>query len=398
MSLLFTSYEIGSFPKLAARVKALRGSPVSDGDRSEILRLAALANVDDSEIIGILDKQRADKSMLTPQEKDAIIDFNALLNLRLQEQSGLDVVYDGEARRLEMYRNVARQISGFRDLPEMIRSRGPDSWRAAVCVDEPKLNVSLDELPIIKEFEFVKKNARRPIKVPIDDPYMVAVMSDNRFYAESLKSQYEGYPKKLSYEAKRAFNMALARNIIRPQVEALARVGANWIQLDAPAATIDIEHIPILVEGINEVVRGIEGVKFSLHICYPRRFSLTDKSGYELLFPHLLQLNQKVNHLSLELANGCQYEKDLAPFAQYQDQRKFKIAAGVVDITLERAQKGLLETPEMVRGRLIKTANVLRDPNLVYATLDCGLRQVSYDNAIARCRVLVEGRELARKG
>jgi len=275
MSKLFLTYEVGSLPKLDARVKALAANlsknPVTGRDISDFERYASMAGLDVFEIVDILKRQITDGTSLKADEKSAIIDANAAVNIRLQEIFGLDFIYDGEARRTEMYRHVATQVQGFKDFPEMIRSRGPDSWRAAICVDEPRLRGSLDELQIIKEFEFVRNHATHKIKVPIDDPYMIANMTDNRHYMENLAAMYENDPRRLRYEAKRALTLALAQNVIRPQVEAAVKTGAKWIQLDIPSATIDVEHIPIMVEGINAVVSGIEGVKFSLHLCYPRQ-------------------------------------------------------------------------------------------------------------------------------
>src|SRR3989344_1977481 len=132
-----------------------------------------------------------------------------------------------------------------------------------------------------------------------------------------------------------------------------------WIQLDIPAATLDIGHIPIMVDGINAVVDGIENVKFSLHICYPRRVPLTEKSGYELLFPAILNLNPNVDHISLELANADQYEKDIAVFARYGSQRAFELGIGVIDITLEQQQRRFMETPEIVRNRILRATKTL---------------------------------------
>jgi len=285
MNKLFPTYEVGSLPKLNARVKAARGQPVTDEDIREVKSLARRFSLESDETVDILEQQRIEQRKLTTDQKAVLADFNALLYINLQETVGLDFVYDGEARRAEMYRHVTREIDGFEQTPEMIRSRGPDSWRMGICVDPPKLkDGSLDRL-VITEFDFVKQHASRAIKVPIDDPHMIAVMSDNRYYLESLRSQYGDNPNKLRYEAKRAFTLALARNVIRPQVEAVVERGATWVQLDMPAATLDIGHIPIMVEGVNAVVDGIDDVKFSLHICYPRRVSLTEKRGYELLFP-----------------------------------------------------------------------------------------------------------------
>ena len=391
---LFETYEVGSLPKLNARVKAAKGQPVSRDEISEIENLSKRFSVDSSEAVNIL--TRCGK--LDNWERDTLADFNSLLYIRLQESLGLDYVYDGEARRKEMYQHVATRIDGFEKTPEMIRSRGPDSWRMAVCVGEPRLKEnSLDDL-ILRECDFVKRHAKKPIKVPMDDPYMIAVMSDNKYYMENLKSQYGNNPSKLRYEAKREFTLALARNVIRPQVEEIVKRGTKWIQLDIPAATLDIGHMPIVVEGINEVVKGIDDVKFSLHICYPRRISLTDKNGYELLFPHVLNLNKNVDHFSLELANADNYENDLAVFAKHSNERKFEIGVGVVDITLEKQQRGMIETPEIVKSRILRAAETLKDPSLVYVAPDCGLRQLNLDRCMKLYEIINEGAELARRG
>ncbi|MBI2045001.1 hypothetical protein HYT23_03010 [Candidatus Pacearchaeota archaeon] len=398
MNKLFPTYEVGSLPKLNARVNATNGKRISQKDLDEVKYLSEKFSVDANKALSIFDKNAKHKEVLTNENIEDLTDFNALLYLRLQEGLGLDFVYDGEARRREMYQHVAAKIEGFEKTPEMIRSRGPDSWRMAVCVDEPKLKQnSLDDL-ILNEFEFVKDNARENIKIPMDDPYMIAVMSDNRHYLEKLRDKHFNNPRKLRYEAKREFTLALARNIIRPQVKAVVDAGARWIQLDIPAATLDIEHIPIVVDGVNEVVREIDGVKFSLHMCYPRRVTLTDKNSYELLFPAILNLNKNVDHLSLELANADNYEKDLAVFAKYADQRKFEIGVGVVDITLEKQQRQEIETQEMVKDRILRAVETLNDEKLIYVAPDCGLRQLSLDRCMKLYEVIAEGAELARRG
>jgi len=398
MNKLFPTYEVGSLPKLNARVKATRGQAVTDTDILEVKNVAQKYAVEADKILDIVQLQRREQRKITAQEESTLTDFNALLYLRLQEAVGLDHVYDGEARRAEMYRHVARKVDGFEDLPEMIRSRGPDSWRMSVCVAPPKLKEGCLDNLIIKEFDFAKQHAAKPIKIPIDDPYMIAVMSDNRYYLESLGSQYRNDPRRLRYEAKRAFTLALARQVIRPQVEAVVERGASWVQLDIPAATLDIEHIPIVIEGVNAVTQGIDNVKFSLHFCYPRRISAVEKKGYELLFPALLDLNQNIDHLSLELANADQYETDLAVFAKYKEQRTFEIGVGVTDITLEKQQQGRLETAEIVRDRILRAAKTLGDAALVYVAPDCGLRQLQLDRCLRMYEIIVEGAALARKG
>jgi len=395
---LFPTYEVGSLPKLSARMKAFQGKELLDTDVREFEAVAARTHFSSGNVLELLRRPGIDGEKLTTIEKDFVSNFNALLYLKLQEHCGLDFVYDGEAKRSEMYRHVAKDVAGFEDLPEMLRSRGPDSWKSSVCVNEPTLKEGTLAGLVVDEFKQVKTYASHSLKVPLDDPYMIAVMSDNRYFMEKLRSVHAGDPKKLRYEAKRELVLALARDVIRPQVEALASLGAQWIQLDAPAATLDLEHIPILVEGLNECVRGTSGVKFSVHFCYPRRVSLMEKSGYELLFPHVLQLDSRIDHFSLELANADDYKPDLAVFRQYADQRKFEIGVGVVDITLEKQLKGEIETVEIVRRRITEAATALGDEKLVYVAPDCGLRQLSLERSVRIYDLVVEGAELARKG
>ncbi len=400
MSNLFPTYEVGSLPKLNARVRAIAGkpeNPVTEADLDELVSYARIAQVDCRRVLEMLGLQKRHLHRLSPEEKTELVDFNALLNLKLQEKAGLDYVYDGEARRSEMYHHVSSRIVKFLDLGEMARSRGPDSWKELISIGEPSLSAgSLDDL-IIKELNFVNANASFPVKVPIDDPYMIANMTLDKYFKEKLKQIYPDEPQSVRYEAKRALTLALARNVIRPQVEAAANAGANWIQLDIPSATIDPGHIPIFVEGINETIKGIDNVKFSLHLCYPRRM-IPGKNGYELLFPDFLNLDSRIDHLSLELANGNQYRRDLAPFIRYRPQRTFEIGLGVIDITQEKQKQNLIETPEQIRDRIILAANVLKHPELIYVAPDCGLRQLTLERSLRLYDVMLQGTELARRG
>ena len=393
MKKLFPTYEVGSLPKLAARVKALQGQLLTVQDLQEVehygQKYSELAPA-----VELLQHYHREHHQLLPNEKVLLVDANALLNLRILESYDLDYVYDGEARRSEMYRHMAAQIQGFENYPEMLRSRGPDSWQASICAKEPRLKYKLEELPILKEFAFVEQHALSNIKVPLDDPYMIANMTGNKHYLEQLRPDYTS-PQRLRYEAKRSLTLALAHKVIRPNVEVLAKLGALWIQLDIPAATLDPRHIPIMVEGINAVVEGIPDVKFSLHLCYPRRVSLTEKKGYDLLFPAILNLDENVNHLSLELANGNEYEKDLRIFAA--SSRRFEIGLGVVDITLEKQQQGVMETADEIRLRILKAAQLL-GPEQIYVAPDCGLRQLSLERACRLLETLAAGTEIARKG
>jgi len=110
MNKLFPAYGVGSLPKLKARVKASRGQTVTEEDIKEVKSLAQRFSVGSDNIIDILKKQRTEKNKLTSEEVITLADFNALLYIKLEESVGLDFVYDGEAKRIEMYQHVARLV------------------------------------------------------------------------------------------------------------------------------------------------------------------------------------------------------------------------------------------------------------------------------------------------
>lgn len=404
---LFPTYEVGSLPKPNWKVNALAGTPNSDKELKDFKALSQRIGYDPKTTLSLLKKLSKEKRKPNPEERELLHDSTASFYMSLQDSLGLDFVYDGEARRGEMYWNVAKHTDGLEPFPEMIRSRGPDSWRRCMCTHEPTLYSSLDEV-ITKEVSHVLKHFKKnpeKVKVPIDDPYMIAMMTDESFYRKKLE-HLRDKPDEWRYQARRELNLALADEVIKPQVEEAIKEGAKWIQLDAPGATNEVTNIPIFIEGINKVVENMpDDVKFSIHICYPKRKPLMPEEGYALFYgknkvtgnPHFVDLNPKVDHLSLEFANADNYKADLKPFKDHWNERKFEFGFGVLDITYEQQEKGRIETPELVADRIRYGASLF-GPEYIFPAPDCGLRQLSLERSVDLYEILIEGAEIARKG
>ena len=114
---------------------------------------------------------------------------------------------------------------------------------------------SWDQSPLNKtfhaeEFNFIKENSKREIKVPVTGAYTLADWS----YDEHYKSKDD-------------LVLALARNVVRPLVKDLVGLGAKIIQIDEPAATTHPAEMDIFRESINESVKGIDA-KFVVHACF----------------------------------------------------------------------------------------------------------------------------------
>ena len=278
----------------------------------------------------------------------------SLFNIQFLEDMGLDYVYDGEAQRIEMYEYPARYVDGMK-IQDWIRSWDNKYYRKASCVDKLKLK----EPYYLKEFEFVKSIARHKIKVPFTGPYTMMDWSySERYSRETLAIDF-------------------AKKIVRPNLEALVNAGAQWIQIDEPAATTKPHEVPLFVESFNEAVKGLD-CKISTHICY---------SDYSLLYPDIM--NMMACHLAFEYANKNNYDEIFKLFKEYGDTRE--IGLGVLDVHSDN-----IETPEVVRDRILHAHNSLPN-NTIYVNPDCGLRTRRHEIVKRKLQNMVKGTKMARK-
>lgn len=309
-------------------------------------------------------------------------DWASLYGIRFHESAGLDIVYDGEQRRVEMYEYPLTHVKGFKFVG-YVKVWDFEIFRKAAVFDRP----SLIKPYHIEEFEFAKSKARRELKIPITGPYTLADWSFDEYYAKR-KLEIDD-PVERRRINKRDMVLDIVKEVIRPNLEALVRIGAKRIQIDEPAATTKPNEVDIFVEGFNEAVRGLDCI-FSVHICY---------SDYRLLFPYILDL--KAEHISIECANRdtkmLGMDEDSRPgysvlklFKEYG--AKMKVAPGVIDVHTD-----FIESPELVRDRLLYAAKLLDDPSKIIASNDCGLRTRTWEVAYEKEKALVAGAELARR-
>ena len=367
MAKLFPTQEIGSLAKPAWLVKGVRGERPTPEDLAELDRWAARLAIPGTEELRALLTAEGERS---EADRERIRDWGALFAIRFLEAAGLDVVYDGEARRVEMYEYPVRRIEGFRFYGH-VRSFDNRYYRKAAVVDRVRLREPFH----VDELRFVRQHARRPVKIPITGPYTLADWSFNEYYLQQL----EDIPdlRARNYEAKRRFTLDLAREVIRPTLLALEAAGATWIQIDEPAAATHPEEVPILVEAFNAAVDGVRAKK-SIHICY---------SDYRLLYPHLLDMT--VDHLALEFKNTGDYDI-VRLFKAFGDRRE--IGLGVVDV-----HSDVIETPEEIRDKVLQAARTLEAPERIWVNPDCGLRTRTWDVAFTKLQHMVAGAELARQ-
>jgi 5-methyltetrahydropteroyltriglutamate--homocysteine methyltransferase len=372
----FVTREIGSLAKPGWRVKSIVGRPVEKNDVEEAQKWGERLGVDAEELVGILQKG----SGFTDSEKAKIQDYSALYGIRLLENAGLDVVYDGEQRRSEMYDHAVKHAKGF-ETRGTVRAFDNKYYTKAAVVEKPLVETAYD----LEEYEFVRAHTDRQVKAPFTGAYTIMDWSYDEYYARN--GSLLGATAQQRTEARRRFGVDAARDVVRPNVLGLVEAGADWVQIDEPAATTRPEEVPLVVETFNATREGIDA-RVSMHICF---------SDYTSLFPYIAEL-YNCYELQLEFSN----RDSLEPGTKAEDRPGYdvlplfresawdgKIGLGVIDI-----HSDFIEPPELVRDRILHASEVL-GPERIEVNTDCGLRTRTWEISLEKLKNMVEGARLA---
>lgn len=369
MDYILPTQEIGSLGKPSWLLHAL-SSKVDGRDFEEARNWGLVLDIEN--VAGLMELLKRDD---VAERKNDLWNWASIMGIRLCETAGLDFVYDGEARRVDMYEHPIKRMRGF-EFKGLVRSFDNNYFRKASCVDL----IGFKEAYHLDEFKFVDANTKRDIKVPITGAYTLADMSFNEYYQKNVGY---GISKERRMEARRQMIFDLAREVIRPNIKALVEAGAKYIQIDEPAATTQPDEVQYFVDSFNESTDGID-CKFSVHICY---------GDYRLLYPNVLEM-KRCSQFSWEFANRDDDERSgyshLGILNEFGDKRE--IGLGVID-----AHTDDVESPELVRDRILHAAKVLPDPGRLYVNPDCGLRTRNWAVAFQKLKNMVEGAALARK-
>lgn len=381
MNKLFPTQEIGSLAKPAWRVKPFKGQPLSEAEIAEAVEWGERLGIDSFDnLIKILTCWRA-----TEGEKIKLLQWSAKYAIRFFETAGLDVVFDGEQWRSEMYEHVIRNVEGFEFLG-YVKSFDFRYFNKASCVSKPKYVKPF----YLEEFIFTKENTDRIVKVPFTGPYTIVDWTFNEYYERKAGRQVKDFNKRKA-SARTEFIFDFIKEVVRPEVDRLIKAGAEWIQIDEPAATTNpsADEMQLFVDAFNETVKGFNCI-FSLHNCF---------SNYEVLAKYACEL-RNCSQLALEFANrdgrqlGVGSEragyKELKLFEDYGFGGSYGL--GVIDVHTD-----FVEPPELVRDRILHAVKVLGNPDRIYVSTDCGLRTRTWHVSFSKLKSMVLGADLARK-
>jgi 5-methyltetrahydropteroyltriglutamate--homocysteine methyltransferase len=238
-----------------------------------------------------------DQGRLSAEELRRIQDQAIRAAVELQESVGMDVVTDGEFRRLNFQDSFAASVSGFDarrvDLSfmESLSREGKPLQRwdpyhvaegAAILQRRPvsqKLRL-MRNLPL-EEYRFVSGVAQKPAKVSLVGPDRIV----QRFDYQKSKSVY------WSLDDFIADVVRIEREMIRSLVDA----GCRYVQIDAPSYTAYVDapsldemrergedpmkNLMRSIQADNEILRLFDGVTFGIHLCRGNQRSMWHREG-----------------------------------------------------------------------------------------------------------------------
>lgn len=390
MNKIFLTQEIGSIQRPIWRQKlnapknqAWIKDALDWGEKFGVKERFELAN---KEGTGLLQKDGEER---TEEEKKRIIDISSIYVIRMLEKAGLDRVFNGEQPRTEMYDMLAKKSNGMKTAG-FVNSFDANYFRKGIL--EGKVSIKQEGIEWFKEeFDFSKKYAERELKPCLTGPYTMTDWSYIEYYAKLHEEK--GTDKfNAVKESRRDAVIDFAKDVLNPIVLEYVKQGAKVIQIDEPAASTKQHEADLVVEGINESFKGVPSdVEKAVHMCY---------SNYSSLFPELAEsvadsyLIECTNHSVGKEFNPSQIHEEALKIIDLFKEYKMNVSigAGLIDI-----HSDLIESPEIVRDRILYINKLMGNPEKVQVNPDCGLRTRRWEVAYPKLVNMVKGAELARK-
>lgn len=283
-----------------------------------------------------------------------------------QERAGIDIITDGEARRMDGYVDgYYRIIEGIRARPTA-RLTGPWGYDQQTRYEATGNIQAPAGLGIVQEFEYLIAHTRKATKVTCAGPLTFGSrIHPNNIYQSVVEIAEE------------------FAHVINAELKGLVEAGARFIQIDEPArGNVSGAEMARL---FNMATEGVEA-KLAFHICFGNRFGRARfKRSYSNYFPGALEA--RADQFVLEYASREMAE--IEQWKEWNDGRE--LGAGIIDVKSFHP-----ESPEDVADRL-RTVLRYADAEKVYVNPDCGFGWSPRNMAVGKLRAMVDGAKIVRE-
>ena len=320
-------------------------------------------------------RDRRDRGDITAAEFKKIEDRAVDEAVALQERAGLDVVTDGEMRRYAFFGHLVEALDGFdRFAGWSITFRDDAGHEAAlkrpVVVDRLKWRRQM----AVEEFTYLRGRTTRPVKVTL-------------ISAQQAAAYYDPDTSRGAYATRDAYLADLV-DFTRREIAELARLGCEYIQIDAPqyAALLDEKIrdgyrqrgadpdklLDACIELDNAIVEGHRGVTFGIHICRGNHKSMFYASGgYDRIAQQVFQ-RARFDRFLLEYDDERSGTFD--PLRYVPDDR-------VVVLGLVSSKRPALEDQSGLRARIAEASRTVPLDRLAISP-QCGFASTHEGNAL----------------
>jgi methionine synthase II (cobalamin-independent) len=310
---------------------------------------------------------------LTPAAFKRIEDRAVDQAIAMQEGAGLDVVTDGEMRR-QTYFDEIFALEGVEKAPSIaIRFKGGAEFQLqAHVVDKVKRKTTRS----IEEFTYARARARSIVKVTLPCPLHFATIW-------SPEASREAYPDVFDL-------LADGAEIIRDEARALAALGCEYIQIDAPDlvqvladeesqkgwADLGVPLDRLLSDGLELInsVADVPNVTFGLHMCRGNfQSQWIAEGGYEnvaeIAFPRTTNFDGFLLEYDDDRSGGFE------PLKQLPDDK-------FVVLGLVSTKTDTVEDPASVATRIDEAAGFVCKDRLAIST-QCGFASDASGNLLS---------------
>ncbi len=259
--------------------------------------------------------------------------------IEFQTSIGTDLVVDGEQYRGDMVAFFAEELPGLQ-MGGLVRSYGNRYYRRPAAVGP----VGRDHPVTVEWWQYAQSLTDKPVKGMLTGPYTICDWSFDEHYG-----------------SRRDFVLDLAK-VIRDEALDLEKAGAEYIQIDEPAASTRMDELDLVIEAMTIVTEPLSAHTIT-HICY---------GEFHQAYPKMLHI--PVDQIDLEFANS-DYSLldsfDEHPFTKY-------IGLGVVDV-----HSHVLEPVEDIADGIRRALKYI-PPERMFVDPDCGLKTRTVDEAKAK--------------
>ena len=298
--------------------------------------------------------------------------------IALQESAGVDIVTDGEMRRFTFFDQFAAAVHGVTHEEGEAVPFHSEPGKVDIDFHSPVSvtgRVSRKRMLTPEEFEYAHARATKPVKVTLPSPLMFFTMWSPKHSPGAYSDPFELF--------------ADGVQLVREEAQALAALGCEYIQIDAPDFGQLVEDsererwerlgIPVervMTEGV-ELLNGVgdvPGVTFGLHLCKGNfQSKWISAGGYEEISSHVFKGTPNFDVFLLEYDD--ERSGGFEPLAELPDDK-------VVVLGLVSTKHDDLESVDSLKSRVEEAAKFFPRDQLALST-QCGFASVAMGNQIS---------------